>query len=299
MVVSVYKIKKWSKMLLGKSVDHVNQGEGLCYSKDEIKGYYNDFTEKITRFGYNDSRIPLATVDGGKEIYFPISIFQYGLGAYDLFLLDKNESSFDKFISCADWAVNNQQHNGGWITFAYKKIKNPYSSMAQAEAVSLLIRAYIETEKSDYLDAARKAIDYMLLPVEQGGTAWYSGEDVGFLECSDFPLILNGWIFSLWGLYDYYKFTNCDRIHGILNKSLDTLKRKLPEFDIKYWSKYDIDRNISSPFYHRLHINQLITMHKLFGDDIYKKYADKWEGYTHSWFYRNKAFVKKAIQKLF
>lgn len=35
-------------MLLGKSVEHVHQGEGKVYSKDEIKGYYNDLTKKVT-----------------------------------------------------------------------------------------------------------------------------------------------------------------------------------------------------------------------------------------------------------
>ena len=36
-------------MLSGKSVWHVNQDIGKCFLKDEIKGYYNNMTEKVTK----------------------------------------------------------------------------------------------------------------------------------------------------------------------------------------------------------------------------------------------------------
>ena len=49
MGISIYKIKKWYKMMTGKSISHVNQGVGTCYSKTEIAGYYNDLTEKVTK----------------------------------------------------------------------------------------------------------------------------------------------------------------------------------------------------------------------------------------------------------
>lgn len=37
MGISLYKIKKWTKMLIGKSISHVDQGVGKIYSVDEIK----------------------------------------------------------------------------------------------------------------------------------------------------------------------------------------------------------------------------------------------------------------------
>lgn len=48
MAVNIIQIQRWTKMLLGRSVEHVHQGEGKVYSKDEIKGYYNDLTKKVT-----------------------------------------------------------------------------------------------------------------------------------------------------------------------------------------------------------------------------------------------------------
>ena len=77
------------------------------------------------------------------------------------------------------------------------------------------------------------------------------------------------------------------------------MKNKLANFDIKYWSKYDDDKRICSPFYHKLHIAQLNVMYDLFGDNIYKEYAEKWGGYQKDFWKPKKAFWVKVIQKIF
>jgi len=297
MSVSVYKIKKWYKMLTGKSISHVNQGIGTCYSKNEVRGYYNDLTEKITR----DKPwilVPKYYVDTGKEIYFSIGIFQYGLAAYDLFLKTNKEIYKKKLIACADWAVNNQQEDGSWVTFAYENPKHPYSSMAQGEGISMLIRAHIVTKEKRYLDAIHKAKVFMLKPISEGGVTLYSGKDVYLYECTHDPLILNGWIYSLWGLYDYYKYINDKQVQSVLEATLVSLKKKLPAFDMKFWSKYEDGKRICSPFYHQIHIVLLRVMFDLFNDDIYKEYADKWESYQHSFWKHKIAFIIKAFQKV-
>ena len=48
MAINIIQIQRWTKMLVGRSVEHVNQGIGKVYSKNEIKGYYNDLTGKVT-----------------------------------------------------------------------------------------------------------------------------------------------------------------------------------------------------------------------------------------------------------
>jgi len=298
MGVSIYKIKKWYKMMTGQSISHVNQGVGTCYSKTEVRGYYNDLTEKVTKDA-PEILVPKYHVDTGEEIYFSIGIFQYGLAAYDLFLKTKNESYKAKLLACADWAVDNQQEDGSWVTFAYENPEHPYSSMAQGEGIFMLIRAYIETNQEKYLGAIKKAKVFMLKPINEGGATNYSGEDVYLYECTHDPLILNGWIFSLWGLYDYCKYFADAEVQKVLDATLCTLVKKLPEFDIGYWSKYEDGKRICSPFYHKLHIAQLRVMYDLFGDKVYQEYADKWERYQNSFWKPKRAFLKKAFQKVF
>lgn len=298
MGVSIYKIKKWYKMMTGRSISHVNQGIGTCYSKTEVAGYYNDLTEKVTKDNV-DILVPKYYVDTGEEIFFSIGVFQYGLAAYDLFLTTNEEAYKNKVIACANWAVENQQEDGGWITFAYKNPDCPYSSMAQGEGISLLIRAAIVTEDKRFIDAIHKAKDFMLKPISEGGTTEYNGENVIFYEYTDTPVVLNGWIFSLWGLFDYCKYTNDEKVQAVLESTLEALKHKLWDFDAGYWSKYDAGKRICSPFYHKLHIAQLNTMYDLFGDSVYKEVADRWEVYQNSFWKKKRAFFKKAMQKVF
>lgn len=298
MGISIYMIKKWYKMMTRKSIFHVNQGVGTCYSKSGVAGYYNDLTEKVTKDDPN-ILVPKYLVDTGQEIYFSIGIFQYGLASYDLFLTTRDEIYKEKLIACADWAVENQQEDGGWVTFAYKRPEAPYSSMAQGQGISMLIRAAIVTGDESFTEAVLKAKCFLLKPLSEGGTTEYAGDDVIFYEDTDNPVILNGWIFSIWGLYDYCKHHRDEEANRILQKTLVSLKEKLPDFDMKYWSKYDDGKRICSPFYHKLHIAQLNAMHDLFGDSIYKEFADKWEEYQNNFWNPKRAFFKKAIEKIF
>ncbi len=300
MGLNTHKIAKWYNMLRGSSSYHVNQDEGKIYSKTEVKGYYNNLTEKVTRFGYDDDRVPSTIVDTGETIYFSIAIFQYGLAAYDLYLLsDKKDSSMIKKVqACANWAVDNQQKDGAWVTFAYETPEYPYSAMAQGEGVSLLLRAYIATDDKRYLNAAHKACKFMLLPFEEGGPTKYEGNNVYLYECPKDPLILNGWIFSIWGLMDYCKMVEDAAVNEVLKRTLTTLEKKLPDFNLRYWSMYEDGKRISSPFYHKLHVAQLNVMYDLTGKKVYKTYADKWQRYDNNWLYRKIAFVKKACQKV-
>ena len=302
MAISIYKIKKWYDMLVGKSVHHVNQDEGKYYLKDHVKGYYNNLTEKVSRFGAKDASVPKSFVDTGEEIYFSIEIFQYGLAAYDLYLASdqKDKSMLDKVIACANWGVDNQLEDGSWITFAYETPDYPFSAMAQGEGVSLLIRAYNETKDERYVICLKKAMRFMLTPFENGGPTLYNNDGVFLYECPKDPLILNGWIFSFWGLWDYcLTFKDDTDAKYILRRTLDTMVKWLPKFDLPYWSMYEDGKRICSPFYHKLHIAQLNVMYDLTGRDEFKHYAERWDNFQHNRLYRNIAFCKKAIQKVF
>ena len=77
------------------------------------------------------------------------------------------------------------------------------------------------------------------------------------------------------------------------DNTLTPKKRKT--FWQTYWSKYDDGKRVSSPFYHELHIAQLTAMYDLFGDNIYKEFADKWKRYQNSFWKRTRAFIKKEM----
>lgn len=286
-------------MLSGRSISHVNQGVGKIYSKAEVLGYYNDLTEKVTKRTVPSNTVPVSVVDSGKEIYFPIEIFQYGLGAYDLYLQNHNDDFLQKAYVCADWAVSNQESSGAWVTFAHENKEHPFSAMSQGEGISLLLRTYMASKKESYLDVARKAVSFLLKSIDDGGVAKYDGDNIYLMEYFYRPLILNGWIFALWGLFDYCKIVDDSVAKDALSKTLKSLEKKLPEFDIGYWSLYAEGKMLASPFYHKLHIAQLNALFDLTGNNVYKKYAKQWDHYQNSFLLSKYAFIKKAFQKIF
>ena len=82
-----------------------------------------------------------------------------------------------------------------------------------------------------------------------------------------------------------------------------TLVKKLDSYDNGFWSLYEhsgtLLQMIASSFYHKLHIVQLRVMFKLTSESIFYEKANKWEGYLRKPFNRRRAFIQKAIFKVF
>ena len=297
-------LKRWINMLNGKSSFHVKQDKGKCYSKTEIKGYYNDLTNKVSEKTILDENgIPINTTITGIKAYFPISIFQYALGLYDLYLMKKDIKYLDEFIKIANWAKNNQESSGMWKCM--EKLNDSkhktQSSMCQSEGTSVLLRAYIETKNEEFYNKATLAIDYMIKDIESGGTCYYENNYPIFQEyvSKENLSVLNGWIFSIFGLYDYTLINNDEKYKQILNKTVECIAENLNRYDRKFWSNYDLKGTIASPAYHDLHIKQLLLLYDLFGKKEFLYYAKKWEKYQNSKAKKYFAMVIKLKQKIF
>lgn len=297
---SLQQGKKWLKMLCGKSILHVMQDEGKVFSRNEVRGYYNNFTDKLLKPGalVDETGLVYNLTNEGKHVYFSIAIFQYGLGAFDLYLITGQEKYRRIFMRSVNWAIQHQQASGAWDTFSVVGMANPYSAMAQGEGASLLARAYGETGNAVFLRAAKQAVDFMCRSVDKGGCAEYVDETVRFKEYIDGPVVLNGWIFSIWGIYDYYKASNESAYGQLARRAVRDLATDIGSFDSSYWSRYDMSGKLASPFYHRLHIAQLRVLHDLFEEPVFLQYADKWEGFARNHLNYSWAFLVKSYQKL-
>ncbi len=286
-------------MLTGRSILHVNQDIGRHFSVEKVSGYYNNLIQKVTMQPelLETDVLPTTLTEKNERVFFPVAIFQYGLGAYDLFLenTDSTDKYLHKFMQCLEWAVANQEPSGAWNNFFFSYPDHPYGAMAQGEGASLLIRGYVQTKDIRYMEAAQRAIDFMLKPVSEGGT---TDGDI-LLEYTHLPAVMNGWIFAWWGLYDYVLTTqDKGRYKEMLDRSCLTLESKLPLFTNTYWSMYDLGGHIASPFYHHLHIAQMQAMYMLTGHDVFCQYAKRWEKAEHRSSSKIRAFLKKAWQKI-
>lgn len=298
MAINLYNIKKWTKMLSGRSLLHVNQGCGTCFVPGEVKGYFNDLTQKVLNDPGPMERheVPAYPTEKGTMVT-PVGVFQYGLGAYDLYLRTNEEKYKNAFEMCVRWAVSNILADGGWINPQVTQ-GNSFSSMTQGEGAALLVRGYIEFGNIFYLSTARNALNKMLQSIDEGGTSDYTDGLVLF-EFPDAPAVLNGWVFSLFGLYDFCQVTPDEKYQEALNLTLKTLEKQIDLFDNGYWSKYDCDKRIASPFYHDLHIAQLTTLLQVYPSKRIENVRDNFIADRDSRLKRTRAFCVKVKQKIF
>ena len=140
-------------------------------------------------------------------------------------------------------------------------LKSPwYSGLAQGQGLSVLIRAYKITSNEKYIIAAKKVFRSFQSEVDKGGVTFTDNNDNKWIEeyIVDPPThILNGFIWSLWGIYDYYLITKNKSSFMLYNNYVKTLKINLESYDIGFWSLYEHSstklKMISSHFYHRLY----------------------------------------------
>lgn len=296
--------KRWINIALGKSTVAVEQSVGKCYSKSELRGYYNDLTGKVSPATLLDADgIPVNVTSKGETVYSLVTIMQYTLGCYDLFLIGGDELYREKFLKLADYILAQQEETGKWDARAsIGSYKDNSSCMAQGQGCSILLRAALITGYSRYVRAAEKAVSFMLLPCDEGGTAVYARAEVSFEKYppqnGEVSSVLNGWAFALFGLYDYVLFSGSAEHRRLWETSCKTLEARLPQYDRKYWSNYDLIGTISSPAYHSVHISLLRVLADLSGSKEMSNYAERFEGYSKSPVKRLRAILTKLVQKL-
>jgi hypothetical protein len=96
--------------------------------------------------------------------------------------------------------------------------------------------------------------------------------------------VLNGFIFSLFGLLDYIRVAPEGPFAQAWDQGVLTLEKKLHLFDTGYWSRYDLLRDcVASQFYHgNIHIPLLMAMYAASGKDVFLDFARRWEEYLGS-----------------
>ncbi len=298
----VTMLRRWAKILAGGTEVAVEQGPGRCCRSGELAGYWNDLTGKVSpNTLLDDGGVPLSVIAGGGKVNFPIAVFQYALGRYDLSLLepDRAEEHLAALKACADWALVSQRFDGSWDAFGpIGSAKYTVSSMAQGEGCSMLLRAHRALSDERYLEAAIKAARFMLAEVVDGGTAIREGDGLFLEEYPQKPRrsVMNGWVFSLFGLYDA-SLADGSFLEPF-SLSSRTLACHLDDYDNGYWSLYDLERRLASPAYHTLHIAQLRAMAELTGDDRFSDKAERFEDYAAKRANRIRAVASKVAQKL-
>jgi heparosan-N-sulfate-glucuronate 5-epimerase len=283
---------------------------------DKLGEYYMEFLQKADYAGhYDPAGIPMLDYHGQIGLqYNPIAIAQWGLGNYNLFCRTAQPDRKRKFLLAANWLVTHLEQNahGIWVwnhhfDWEYRTpLRAPwYSGLAQGQGISLLVRAHAATGDQGFLQAVERAFVSLCTPIADGGVIFTDDHGDRWIEeyiVSPPTHILNGFLWAAWGVYDFFLATSDNSVRGLFDQFTQTLIRNLDSYDLGFWSLYEHSGTrlpmVASPFYHQLHLVQLRVMQQLTGNDVFARYADRWESYAHSRAKRTRALCYKSAFKL-
>ncbi|SES93233.1 D-glucuronyl C5-epimerase C-terminus [Salinibacillus kushneri] len=279
---------------------HVTKARFSEISSYQSHGNYLHFDKNSVEnwnVRYDYSGIP-KTVYSFGEYYNPSTIAQYGLQHYSLYLKNNDAQSKNKFLNVAKWFLDKQDVRGGW---AYSfdlpyfpsrnlEVKRPwYSSIGLGMAMSVLARASYLTKDEQYNSCALRATKLFRTPAPQGVLAKFENKFSFYEECPTNPpsYILNGFMYSLIGLYDVYKATGNRLCQRLYNQGIVTLKRMLPLYDLGNRTAYDLTHyttdggypNVAKWGYHITHIHLLSALYSIENDQKMKTILLRWKDY--------------------
>lgn len=276
---------------------------------EELREYYLIITEEdmlaghSQDFHFDEDGIPVIPsyidVEEQRLIYYPISIGQYGLAIWNTWLNTQDNKDFKRFLDIADWFAENCEQDDRlgcyWTTEvekpAYRIEPGWKSAFAQARGLNILLRAYQQTGDKRYKSIAEKSLIPFTIPVAEGGVMSET-EHGPFFE--EYPsahapvLVLNGMVFSLFGLYDFVRaLPENELAQSLMNRGIRTVEKILPEFDMGFWTKYclctaDFHPHVdpSTIGYQYLHVVQLRAMHRITENPVFLEYAERWKDYV-------------------
>jgi heparosan-N-sulfate-glucuronate 5-epimerase len=180
------------------------------------------------------------------------------------------------------------------------------SAMNQGQSISVLIRAWQLTKDDKYLRTSNKAIAPFYYTKQEGGVVGRipNGNILWYEEYPHDPFhVLNGKIYSLWGLYDLAVATSNTDAKKLFDAGVESVIQAMPQFDTGYWSFYWVpdkpeDRYVASLAYHSCHIIQLRALGDQTGRKELYQWADKFWKYSLSPINRGRAAIAIGLSKL-
>lgn len=279
----------------------------------ELGKYYLDFRTKINYPGpFTDSGIPIFSYMGRDFIEHPTVISQYAFAIYEE-LRDRDfadDKLYKQFLKLADWFVDNAaivKGGKGWFInieyYSEYNLDNRWlSAMAQGQAISVLARAAHLTDNPLYKTTAIEALGPFNYKVNEGGLVNYFNGCPVYEECptpNKTMAVLNGWIFSLFGLYDLILLNDNHEAKKLFDTGISSLKKILVFYDLNNWTQYFLfnypKTYYASYTYHILATEQLKALFYLTGDIFFFDMYTKWSNYSRSLINRTRAMIKKIV----
>lgn len=204
----------------------------------------------------------------------PVLTCNNAFGCYDQYIKTNNEEYLDWFYLNVEWIIN-YKDSDSYLRYEFENTHETAtlpigwtSAMAQGEALALMSIAYHNSGDNRYLQAADEFFTTMHTNV---GTIWnlyIDEEDYLWFEeypSEDFCHVLNGKLFAMWGLWEYYCITRNSDALRLLQGSIASVLDHYPLWDMdgQDGSRYCKHTNILSD-YHWIHLAQFMEYRNMF-----------------------------------
>lgn len=245
--------------------------------------YHFDLRSKVAGAGEGGAALAELTRDPVRAN--PVSIVQLGLGA----LQHGDRRMLPLVGGAVDWVLA-RAGSSGLLAYRFPMphtypLDAPWhSSLAQAEAASLLVRASAALGRRDLLAAAGRLAGPLLDPGSGLVAATPEGPVLQEYPTDPPAHVLNGWIASLFGVYDVARAGAGDvrAAEDAFAAGAAAVAARIGMYrTAPGWSLYDLYphplRNVASRFYHRLHVDHLRALDAIASDARLAAAADEWE----------------------
>jgi heparosan-N-sulfate-glucuronate 5-epimerase len=227
----------------------------------------------------------------------PHFVSEQALKMHKEYQKNSNESAKIYFINNVNWLVstNMLKNEGSFSTYEFSfpwrngnhTVEAPWrNGMANGEAINPLLKAYELTGNKTYLHTAKMLLNCFYVDVKDGGVTyktphsgwWY--EEYASRNSTKEPRVLNGMIWAVLGIKDYYEYSNDSKAKYLYDQGILALKNDLPKYDNNGSSFYDRLGLEANSFYKTLHVTLLKKLYDITQEQIFKTYHDKWNNYN-------------------
>lgn len=183
-------------------------------------------------------------------------------------------------------SLSTQKYNARFFPYSINYQNHPnhfhyheapwYSGMAQGQVLSVFARLYEITKQKQYLTFCHEIFRSLTLLKGKKYTPWVVCSDQNkYLWIEEYPsekpcFTLNGMIFGIYGVYDYYRITENPQARKILQATLTTVKNNLHKYRNKnepsYYCQVDEMKIMD---YHHIVVEQLFQLYKITKDPFF------------------------------
>lgn len=188
----------------------------------------------------DENMIPVVHYPYG-DYYNSVTTCNNAFGCYDQYTKTGNEDYLEMFYANVEWIIN-YRDDASFLRYEFDFTHETVtltegwtSAMAQGQALALMSIAYHNSGNDRYLQAANEFFVTMHTNNSECWNVYIDENDYLWYEeypSSDFCHVLNGKLFSMWGLWEYYCISRNDDAKRLLQGAIASILDHYPIWDI-------------------------------------------------------------------